>query len=121
MSHTSIETPHRKRCPMSAEQRAKLSLAQRAYVTHDPRWAEHRRKLAAPATRRGQFLPNGRLALKRPEPAAETAMISYQTDGVIHSYLRCCRSSDRRLARKTSAGPSSRRQTCSASPSRARS
>jgi hypothetical protein len=32
---------------MSAEQRAKLSLAQRAYVTHDPRWPEHRRKLAA--------------------------------------------------------------------------
>jgi uncharacterized protein YijF (DUF1287 family) len=32
---------------MSAEQRAKLSLAQRAYVAHDPRWAEHRRKLAA--------------------------------------------------------------------------
>ena len=47
MSHTSIETPRRKRCPMSAEQRAKLSLAQRAYVAHDPRWAEHRRKLAA--------------------------------------------------------------------------
>ena len=47
MSHTSIETPHRKRCPMSAEQRTKLSLAQRAYVTHDPRWPEHRRKLAA--------------------------------------------------------------------------
>jgi hypothetical protein len=46
MSHTSIETPHRKRCPMSTEQRAKLSLAQRAYVTHDPRWSEHRRKLA---------------------------------------------------------------------------
>ena len=47
MSHTPIETPRRKRCPMSAEQRAKLSLAQRAYVAHDPRWAEHRRKLAA--------------------------------------------------------------------------
>ena len=47
MSHTSIETPHRKRCPMSAEQRAKLSLAQRAYVAQDPRWSEHRRKLAA--------------------------------------------------------------------------
>ena len=47
MSHTSIETPHRKRCPMSAEQRTKLSLAQRAYVAHDPRWPEHRRKLAA--------------------------------------------------------------------------
>jgi hypothetical protein len=49
-----------------------------------------------PATRRGQFLPNGRLALKRPEPAAENAMISYQTDGVAYSYLPRCRSSDRR-------------------------
>jgi hypothetical protein len=49
-----------------------------------------------PATRRGQFLPNGRLALKRPEPAAETAMISYQTDGITYSYLQRCRSSDRR-------------------------
>ena len=47
MSHTSIEASRRRRCPMSAEQRAKLSLAQRAYVTHDPRWPEHRRKLAA--------------------------------------------------------------------------
>ena len=39
MAHTSIQTPRRKRCPMSAEQRTKLSLAQRAYVAHDPRWA----------------------------------------------------------------------------------
>jgi hypothetical protein len=37
----------RRRAPMSAEQRAKLSVAQRAYVANDPRWAEHRRKLAA--------------------------------------------------------------------------
>jgi hypothetical protein len=51
-----------------------------------------------PATRRGQFLPNGRQALKRPEPAAETAMISYQTDGITYSYLLRCRSSDRRPA-----------------------
>jgi hypothetical protein len=36
-----------KRRPMSAEQRAKLSAAQRAYVANDPRWVEHRRKLAA--------------------------------------------------------------------------
>jgi hypothetical protein len=49
-----------------------------------------------PAARRGQFLPNGRLALKRPEAAAETAMISYQTDGITYSYLQRCRSSDRR-------------------------
>ena len=37
----------RKRRPMSAEQRAKLSAAQLAYIANDPRWAEHRRKLAA--------------------------------------------------------------------------
>jgi hypothetical protein len=47
LAHTSIETPHRMRRPMSSEQRDKLSLAQRAYVAHDPRWPEHRRKLAA--------------------------------------------------------------------------
>jgi hypothetical protein len=50
------------------------------------------------ATRRAQFLPNGRLALKRPEPAAETAMTSYQTDGVTYSYSLRLRSSDERLA-----------------------
>ena len=31
----------------SAEQRAHLSLTQKAYVANDPRWTEHRRKLAA--------------------------------------------------------------------------
>ena len=31
----------------NAEQRAHLSATQRAYVANDPRWAEHRRKLAA--------------------------------------------------------------------------
>jgi hypothetical protein len=40
-------TRRRKRRPMSAEQRAKLSAAQLAYVANDPRWPEHRRKLAA--------------------------------------------------------------------------
>jgi hypothetical protein len=47
MAHILTETQPRKRPPMSAEQRAKLSVAQRAYVTHDPRWLAHRRKLAA--------------------------------------------------------------------------
>ena len=32
---------------MSAEQKDKLSVAQLAYIASDPRWAEHRRKLAA--------------------------------------------------------------------------
>jgi hypothetical protein len=47
MAHTQTETQPRKRPPTSAEQRVKLSVAQRAYVAHDPRWPEHRRKLAA--------------------------------------------------------------------------
>lgn len=34
------------RSPMSQEQRRKLSAAQLAYVAADPRWAEHRQKLA---------------------------------------------------------------------------
>jgi hypothetical protein len=63
MAHTSIETPHRKRCPMSAEQRTKLSLAQRAYVTHDPRWAEHRRKLAAAQEARRMTLFDNEVAV----------------------------------------------------------
>ena len=32
---------------MSEEQRQKLSEAQKAYVASDPRWLEHRQKLAA--------------------------------------------------------------------------
>jgi hypothetical protein len=32
---------------MSEDQRRKLSAAQKAYVASDPRWAEHRQKLAA--------------------------------------------------------------------------
>jgi hypothetical protein len=35
------------RPPISAAQRAKLSAAQFAYIANDPRWPEHRRKLAA--------------------------------------------------------------------------
>jgi hypothetical protein len=35
-----------KRPPTSAEQKAKLSEAQLAYIANDQRWAEHRRKLA---------------------------------------------------------------------------
>ncbi len=52
------QTP-RKRQPMSEEQRAKLSAAQRAYVANDPRWSEHRRKLAAAQeARRMTLWPN---------------------------------------------------------------
>jgi len=47
MPDTQTEIQPRKRAPMSVEQKAKLSVAQRAYVANDPRWPEHRRKLAA--------------------------------------------------------------------------
>ena len=54
-----VGAPPRARRPMSQEQRAKLSSAQNAYVANDPRWAEHRRKLAAAQeTRRMTLLEN---------------------------------------------------------------
>jgi hypothetical protein len=45
-SHHRGSNPSR-RPPVSQEQRQKLSAAQKAYVANDPRWLEHRRKLAA--------------------------------------------------------------------------
>ena len=77
MSHTSIETPRRMLCPMSAEQRAKLSLAQRAYVTHDPRWAEHRRKLAAAQEARRMTLFDNEVA----------AIVALRRKGRTFSYI----------------------------------
>ena len=51
--------PARSRAPMSTEQRAKLSAAQFAYMANDPRWPEHRRKLAAAQEARRMILfPN---------------------------------------------------------------
>ena len=41
---------------MSVEQRQKLSVAQKAYVATDPRWAEHRQKLADAQTARRMTL-----------------------------------------------------------------
>jgi hypothetical protein len=80
MAHTQIETPRRKRCPMSAEQRAKLSLAQRAYVTyvaHDPRWSEHRRKLAAAQEARRMTLFDNEV----------TAIVALRRKGRTFSYI----------------------------------
>jgi hypothetical protein len=57
-NHHRVSNP-RRRPPMSQEQRQKLSLAQKAYVAGDPRWAEHRRKLAdAQIARRMTLLPD---------------------------------------------------------------
>ena len=47
MSDLATNTQPRRRAPMSAEQKIKLSIAQRAYVANDPRWPAHRHKMAA--------------------------------------------------------------------------
>jgi len=52
-----------KRPPMSAEQRAKLSAAQLAYIAHDQRWTEHRRKLAAAQEARRMTLMENEVAI----------------------------------------------------------
>ena len=82
----------RKRPPMSAEQRAKLSIAQRAYVANDPRWAEHRRKLAAAQEAR-------RMTLWQNEVAA---IVEMRRKGRTFSYISeeigvCCEVISREL------------------------
>ena len=51
------------RPPVSEEQRQKLSAAQKAYVANDPRWAEHRRKLAAAQEAKRMTLMENEVAL----------------------------------------------------------
>lgn len=77
MAHISTEPQHRQRPPMSAEQRAKLSQAQRAYVAHDPRWPEHRRKLAAAQEARRMTLFDNEV----------TAIIAMRRKGRTFSYI----------------------------------
>lgn len=61
----------------SAEQRVKLSAAQFAYMANDPRWAEHRRKLAAAQEAR-------RMTLLENEVAAIVAM---RKEGQSYAYI----------------------------------
>lgn len=51
-----------RRRTISEQQRGKLSVAQRAYVDNDPRWAEHRRKLAAAQEARRMTLMDNEVA-----------------------------------------------------------
>jgi hypothetical protein len=48
---------------VSEEQRQKISATQKAYVANDPRWAEHRRKLAAAQEARRMTLMENEVAL----------------------------------------------------------
>jgi hypothetical protein len=77
---------------MSAEQRAKLSAAQRAYVANDPRWPEHRRKLAVAQEARRMTLMDNEIA----------AIIQMRKKGRTFSYIAeeigvCCEVIEREL------------------------
>jgi len=61
-SHHRGSNPSR-RPPVSEQQRQKLSAAQKAYVAADPRWAAHRRKLAAAQEAKRMTLMENEIAL----------------------------------------------------------
>lgn len=63
---------------MSAQQRAKLSAAQKAYVADDERWVEHRRKLAEAQEAR-------RMTLSKEELEA---VIALRKKGRVFSYIQ---------------------------------
>ena len=77
MSDIQTETQPRTRRPMSAEQRVKLSIAQRAYVANDPRWPDHRRKLAAAQEVQRMTLFDNEVA----------AIVAMRTKGRTFSYI----------------------------------
>ncbi len=63
---------------MSEEQRRKLSEAQKAYVASDPRWLEHREKLAAAQIVRRMTLT----------PAEIEAVVEMRRKGRTFSYIQ---------------------------------
>jgi hypothetical protein len=79
----------RRRAPMSQEQRQKLSLAQKAYVESDPRWAEHRRKLAdAQIARRMTLLPDELAMVLAMRSKGRTFSYIQEEIGVCHDVIR---------------------------------
>ena len=77
MPDIQTETRRPARQPISAEQRIKLSIAQRAYVANDPRWPEHRRKLAAAQEARRMTLFENEV----------TAIVAMRKKGRTFSYI----------------------------------
>ncbi len=81
--------PTRRRAPMSQEQRRKLSLAQNAYVANDPRWAEHRQKLAdAQVARRMTLTPEELEAVLAMRAKGRTFSYIQEEIGVCHDVIR---------------------------------
>ena len=78
------------RCPpVSQEQRRKLSAAQKAYVTTDPRWAVHRQKLAdAQIARRMTLSPEEFEMVVKMRAKGRTFSYIEAEIGVCHDVIR---------------------------------
>ena len=87
-SHHLVSNP-RRRPPISEEQRQKLSAAQKAYVARDPRWAEHRRKLAdAQIARRMSLTPEEFDLVVKMRAKGRTFSYIEAEIGVCHDVIR---------------------------------
>ena len=87
-SHHLVSNP-RRRPPISEEQRQKLSAAQKAYVARDPRWAEHRRKLAgAQIARRMSLTPEEFDMVVKMRAKGRTLSYIEAEIGVCHNVIR---------------------------------
>ena len=78
-----------RRPPMSEKQRQKLSEAQKAYVTTDPRWAVHRQKLAdAQIARRMTLTPEEFEMVLAMRSKGRTFSYIQEEIGVCHDVIR---------------------------------
>jgi hypothetical protein len=92
---------------MSEEQRRKLSLAQNAYIASDPRWAEHRRKLADAQIARRMTLTQEELdAVLAMRAKGRTFSYIQEEIGVCHDVIR------RELAERGYSTAPARRERC---------
>ncbi len=74
---------------MSEDQRRKLSEAQRAYVASDPRWVQHRQKLAAAqVARRMTLSPDEFEAVLRMRAKGRSFSYIQEEIGVCHDVIR---------------------------------
>ena len=87
-SHHRGNKPSR-RPPVSQEQRQKLSVAQKAYVATDPRWAAHRQKLAeAQVARRMSLTPDEFDLVLKMRAKGRTFFYIEAEIGVCHDVIR---------------------------------
>jgi len=86
---TAQSAERRARPRTSADQRAKLSAAQLAYIANDPRWIEHRRKLAAAQeARRMTLFENEVTAIVEMRKKGRTFSYISEEIGICHDVIR---------------------------------